>query len=306
MTTEERSTVAPIALFVYNRPWHTQQTIEALQRNVLAPESDLHIFSDDAKDKSVATEVKEVRRYIQKIDGFRSVTIHPRARNLGLAKNIIQGVTEIVNASDRIIVVEDDLVTSPHFLSFMNDALNLYEDNTDVVSIHGYIYPTEGELPETFFIKGADCWGWATWKRGWDLFNIDGRALLQQLEDSGRMHEFDFDGSYPYSEMLHDMIAGKNDSWAVRWYASAFLENKLTLYPGRSLVYNTGTDRSGTHGDGTDIFDTLLDNRPIAVQSITVEENLEAKPKIAEFFRSNRKIPLLQSLLKVVKKLINK
>jgi hypothetical protein len=304
--TTEATTPAPVALFVYNRPWHTQKTVDALQCNVLAPESDLHIFADGAKDKRDQREVDEVRRYIQKIDGFRSVTIHPRERNLGLARNIISGVTEIVNANDRIVVVEDDLITSPHFLSFMNDGLNIYENNTDVISIHGYIYPTVGELPETFFIKGADCWGWATWKRGWDLFNVDGTDLLQQLEQSGRLREFDFDGNFPYSKMLRDMIAGKNDSWAVRWYASAFLNNKFTLYPGRSLVYNSGNDGSGKHSDGTDIFDTLLDNQPVAVQSMKVEEDLDAKQRIAEFFRSSRRKPFLQTLLKVSRKLINK
>jgi hypothetical protein len=306
MSNEEPRKFAPIALFVYNRPWHTRQTVEALQSNLLAPESELHIYSDGARTESAQKDVDAVREYIRTIEGFRSVTVHTRSTNLGLAGNIVQGVTELVNTQGRIIVVEDDLVTSPHFLSFMNEALDLYEHHTDVISIHGYIYPTTGDLPETFFIKGADCWGWATWKRGWDLFNADGNALLQQLKEAGKLHEFDFEGSYPYSSMLQDMIAGKNDSWAVRWYASAFLANKLTLYPGRSLVFNTGADGSGTHGDGTGVFDTRLDNQPVAVQSIEVVEHQAAKARMIEFFRYGRKTTIAAKLQKAIKRLVDR
>ena len=128
---------------------------------------------------------------------------------------------------DKVIVLEDDLVTSPHFLQYMNDGLGIYERDDRVISIHGYSYPVHGKLPETFFLRGADCLGWATWKRGWDLFEDDGQRLLNELERRNLTRSFDFDGSYPYTQMLRDQIAGSNSSWAVRWYASAFLRDKL-------------------------------------------------------------------------------
>ncbi|HRU00618.1 MAG TPA: glycosyltransferase, partial [Victivallales bacterium] len=195
--------LAPIALFVYNRPWHTRQTVTALQNNELAAESELVVFSDGPKveknkekTKNNEEKVKEVRDYIKSINGFKTVKIIERTQNLGLANSIISGVTEIVNQYGKIIVLEDDLVTSPHFLRFMNEALDLYEKEEDVISIHGYVYPIP-DLPETFFLKGADCWGWATWKRGWDLFEPDGKKLLRELKEKKLLKRFDFNGTYP-------------------------------------------------------------------------------------------------------------
>ena len=158
--------LAPIVLFVYNRPEHTRKTVKALQDNDLTDESILYIFSDAAKNDDEVENVEKVREYIRTISGFKQIIIIEREKNYGLANSIISGVTEIVNKYGKIIVLEDDLVTSKYFLSFMNDALEIYKDENKVICIHGYIYPIKSELPETFFIKGADCWGWATWKRG--------------------------------------------------------------------------------------------------------------------------------------------
>ena len=238
---------APIALFAYNRPDHVRRTVEALQRNAGAVTSDLHVFSDAPRNPAAAEGVALVRDYIRRIDGFGTVEIVERERNLGLARSIVDGVTRLCHARGKVIVVEDDLITSPSFLGFMNDALAFYEGDSRVISIHGYCYPI-ADLPETFFLRGADCWGWATWKRGWDLFEPDGRKLLIELRRRSLTDDFDFDGSYPYTRMLEDQTHGKNESWAIRWYASAFLLNKLTLYPGSSLVQNIGADGSGIHG----------------------------------------------------------
>ncbi len=194
---ESVSAFAPIALFVYNRPWHIQQTVEALQKNDLAEDSDLFIFSDAPKKKEAVAAVQEVREYIKTVGGFKSVSIIERDINFGLANSIIDGVTRMCNEYGRVIVLEDDLVTSPYFLCYMNDALDLYEHEESVISIHGYIYPVAEKLPETFFLRGADCWGWATWKRGWELFEQDGRRLLEELCRQKLTDRFDFDNSYP-------------------------------------------------------------------------------------------------------------
>jgi len=277
--------LSPIVLFVYNRPDHTKKTIEALQKNNLAQESELFIFSDNYKYNESKTKVDEVRKYIETISGFKKIKIIKREINFGLAKSIISGVTEIVNHFGKIIVLEDDLVTSPYFLEYMNEALDLYEKENEIISIHGYVYPTKNKLPETFFIKGADCWGWATWKRGWDLFEPDGNKLLRELEKRNLIKEFDFYGNYNYSGMLKRQIAGLNDSWAVRWYASAFLANKLTLYPGKSLIQNIGQDNSGTHR-GERINQSSATNQKINIGGIEITENIEAKKNISQYFKS--------------------
>ena len=275
---------APIVLFVYNRPWHTQQTVEALQKNKLASESELFIYSDDAKNDDARVSVDEVRKYIDNITGFKKITVIKRDKNWGLANSIIDGVTKIVNEYGRIIVLEDDLVTSPYFLKFMNEGLTMYENEDKVASIHGYIYPIDN-LPNTFFIKGADCWGWATWKRAWDIFESNGEKILDELKSRRLEKEADFNNSYGFTQMLKDQIKGKNNSWAVRWYMSAFLKDMLTLYPGKSYVQNIGNDDSGTHCCVSDIFRVELCTSNNS-NRLELVENSDSRKKMEIFFNS--------------------
>jgi hypothetical protein len=280
--------LAPITLFTYSRPDHTRRTVECLLQNTLASESDLIVYSDAARTVEKQPAVDEVRAYLKTITGFHSVTIRLRPENFGLAKSIIQGVTEVIQQTDRIIVLEDDMVTSPHFLTYMNEALERYADDERVASIHGYVYPVDQPLPEAFFLPGADCWGWATWQRGWKNFNSDGQYLLSELKRRKLIHAFDFNGVYPYSKMLEDQISGANDSWAVRWYASAFLAGKLTLYPGRSLVHNIGNDSSGTHCGVVDQFDTVLSKTTIDIGCVDVQPSPEGRRAFEAFLRKSR------------------
>jgi len=278
----------PVALFVYNRLEHTKRTVEALQKNDLAKESELFVFSDRWKDEADKKKVEQVRKYLKTITGFKSIEVSERETNQGLANSIIAGVTEIINKYGRIIVMEDDLVTSPFFLTYMNEALDYYEKEEKVISIHGFIYPVKSSLPETFFLRGADCWGWATWKRGWDLFEKDGSKLLKELEENKLIKQFDLDGSFHYSNMLKRQVEGKINSWAIRWYASAFLAGKLTLYPSVSLVNNIGQDDSGTHRAYKNIYDTQIANRKIKIGNVLIEENVEARKILVKYFKSLR------------------
>jgi GT2 family glycosyltransferase len=282
---------APIVLFVYNRLNHTKRTVEALQRNEGAANADLFIYSDGPRTAGDEEKVNEVRNYLHTINGFRNVTIISRSRNFGLANNIIDGVTEIVNRFDEVIVLEDDLVTSPFFLRFMNDGLARYRNNEEVISIHGYIYPVSEKLPDTFFLKGADCWGWATWRRGWQLFNADASKLMEQLVSRKQQYDFDLDGCVAYTRMLQNQIDGKIDSWAIRWHASAFLHNKLTLYPGRTLVQNIGADDSGTHMKSAESHEDQLFEQAIHLQNIPVVQSNEARNSICRYFYHRKSLP---------------
>jgi hypothetical protein len=282
------SILSPIALFVYNRLWHVQQSIAALQRNALAGGSDLYVFSDAARDEHSTHAVQEVRDCIKRISGFKSLNIIERAHNFGLAKSIIDGVTLLCNRFGRVVVLEDDMVTSEYFLTYMNDALERYASDDRVISIHGYVYPIRQSLPEAFFLLGADCWGWATWDRGWRLFNPNGQLQLDELRRRRLINEFDFNASYPYSKMMEAQIRGDNDSWAIRWYASAFLAGKLTLYPGRSLVRNIGNDRSGTHCGDSDTYDVGLSAKPIDLRDVPVAPSLAGRTAFEAFFRASQ------------------
>ena len=276
---------APIVLFVYARLDHTQKTLEALKRNFLAEQSDLVVFSDGPKRADVAPAVESVRRYLRSVVGFKSVQIFERQTNLGLAASITVGVTRLCEAHGRVIVMEDDLVTSPYFLTFMNDGLDKYADTPKVAAISGFHPPFEADLPETFFQCDADCWGWATWKRGWNKFNPDGATLLAELKRRKLLRLFDQDGTYPYVRMLEDQVAGRIDSWAIRWRASVILNGMLSLYPRVSLTRNIGFDGSGTHGDMSDVWDHTLVAEPVQVKEIPLVHSKEA---FKAFVRFNR------------------
>jgi hypothetical protein len=209
-------------------------------------------------------------------------------------------VTSVCNEYGRAIVLEDDLVTSRWFLTYMNSALDLYADDPRVASIHGYCYPVTQTLPETFFLRGADCWGWATWSRAWRTFEPDGARLLEALSERKLLRAFDLDGNYAFSEMLRRQIAGKNDSWAVRWHASCFLADMLTLYPGRSLIQNIGNDSSGTHCEQSDEYMAEVSDAPVAMRRIDIEPSELARQAFARFLRSTRKGMLQRLFAKVV------
>ena len=279
--------LAPIVVFTYNRPEHTQRTLNALLMNPLANESDIIIYSDSARTANHKKAVDEVRSYLSEITGFRSIKVIHRDKNFGLAESIIQGITEVLQQSEKVIVLEDDMVVSPNFLEYMNEALEQFVDDDRVISVHGYVYPVDIELPEAFFIRGADCWGWATWRRGWEIFNPNGKYLLDELTRRGLLRFFDFNSTSPHSKMLKEQIKGGNDSWAVRWYASAFLANKLTLYPGRSLVNNIGNDSSGTHCNTTEDFDVELSKTSINLKNVIVDVSPIALEAFEYYFKKN-------------------
>ncbi len=279
---------APVALFVYNRPDHTGRTLQALSRNELAAQTDVTIYCDGSKSPEARSAVDATRAVARAARGFRSVRTVERETNLGLANSIITGVTEVCDEHGRIVVLEDDLVTAPTFLRFMNDALEKYESDLRVGSIHGYWYPAQQPVPENFFLRGASCWGWATWARSWRVFERDGSKLLAELEARDLTRAFDLDGAMAYTQMLRAQIAGRNNSWAIRWHASAFLAGLLQLSPGRSLVSNIGFDGTGTHCDTSTKFDVDLDGSRVQLLDVPVEQSDVARAALIHYYDSTR------------------
>lgn len=234
----------PIALFVYNRLDVLKITLSALKENFGIEEHTIIFFCDGPKENATQIDlekINQVRALIQKVDWCKNIIIKTKEYNYGLASSIVCGVTEVLTEYEAVIVLEDDIKTSPYFIKYMVDALNYYKDEEKVISISGFNHPIKCDkyTEEIFFFKGADCWGWATWKRGWDLFEIDGQKLLNKLIEKDCIYNFDFSGAYKYSKMLKNAIK-TNNSWAVKWHASAFINNKLTVCPVKSLVENVG------------------------------------------------------------------
>jgi hypothetical protein len=279
---------APIALFVYNRPQHTERTLKYLQQNEIAAESRLFIFSDAAKTPEDEDKVKEVRLILKTVYGFRKVEIIERKTNAGLANSITAGVTQLLRDYKQVIVFEDDLISSPHTLTYFNEALTRYRNEERVMHIGAYMYPLKANtLPQTFFYRAATSWGWATWQRAWDQFEPDIDNLIAQF-DAKKKKDFTIDNTMNFWKQMEDYKRGKNDSWAIRWYASIFLKGGLTLNPAQSLVNNIGHDGTGIHSGINDIYNVIINPKRITEFPDLVEENVEAYQMIKGFL-SNRK-----------------
>ncbi|MDD2475483.1 MAG: glycosyltransferase family 2 protein [Dysgonamonadaceae bacterium] len=277
--------LAPVILFTYNRPWHTQQVLHALQQNVLSEQSKLFVFSDGAKNPDDEVLVRKTRDILTQTKGFKEVTIIERPINFGLADNIINGVTSIIEEYGKVIVLEDDLITAPTFLTFMNNALSLYEDVDEVAHIHSFCY-SGLDLPDTFLIKWVGSLGWATWSNSWKLFNADGTKLLAEIKNKKLSRTFDFDGKYPYTRMLKRQVEGKNNSWAIRWNASLFLNNKLSLNTGKSLVHNIGFDGSGENSGTQNFYNmSLYEGNLDLIIPDEIKENAEARKQFENFYK---------------------
>jgi len=292
--------LAPIALFVYNRPEHTRRTLNNMQKNLLADESRLFIFSDGAKTAADESKVEQVRQLIKDVTGFKSVKIISSKQNLGLANSIIKGVTKLVNEYGKVIVFEDDLLSSPHTLQFFNDGLTRYINEDKVMHIGAYMFDLRDQtLPETFFYRIATSWGWATWARAWKDFEPDIDKLIAQF-DRPNISRFSIDGTGNFWKQMLEFKTGKNNSWAIRWYASIFLKGGLTLNPSHSLVQNIGHDGTGVHSNIEDIYQVKIAKKEVKEFPDEIKENEQAHIAIRDFLK-NRKGTFVKRIIRFVK-----
>lgn len=295
--------LAPIIVFCYNRPWHTEQTLRALAQNELASESVLYIFSDgpkiDATDEQVQ-KIADVRKVISSISGFKEIHIQNSDTNKGLADSIIDGVTNVVNQYEKVIVLEDDIITTKGFLKFMNEALTMYLHDERVMHICAYMWPHRRWLPETFFYEvpypGG---GWATWKRAWQHYNNDTEYLYNYYKDKWDI--FNKFGSNVLQKQLEENYNGTLKTWFIKWHAVMLQRDALTLYPHRSLTHNTGFDDSGSNCYSTTKFDNSKLANNIKVKRIPIRENKLAAHTIFDFYQGHwynrrRRLKMLKQL----------
>lgn len=304
--------LAPICVFSYDRPDHLRRTLEALSRNDLARESELYIFCDGPKpiaDEGIADVEGAndsarriwhgdaadypayIRRIADNVELAQSQTwpkaLHVIAQpcNKGLADSIVDGVTEVVGRHGRIIMIEDDVVTSKGFLRYMNEALELYKDDERVMHISGYMYPHKCRLPQTFFYPvpypGG---GWATWQRAWKHYNNDTAALFKYWD--GRWKEFDVHGGDNLSRQLRQNMDGTLKTWYVKWHAVLMQRGALTLYPGQSLTNNIGFDSSATNCYATNKFDVAVVDS-VKVLPVKVKTDKRAARVIYDFYQGH-------------------
>jgi len=243
---------APLTLFTYNRPTHTERVIASLLKNRLARETELFVYSDGPQKPADAPLVHHVRKILHSITGFRRVQIIEQDQNRGLANSVISGVSEVIQRFGKVIVVEDDLFLSPNFLAFMNAMLDFYRPFEKVYSVTGFSYPTgaihipKDYLYDVYLSHRCMSWGWATWIERWQTVDWKVTGFDRFLRDRRSQKLFNRGGE-DLSDMLKLQMIGEIDSWAIRWCYAHFQNRAFCLYPVRSFVRNLGFDQSGTH-----------------------------------------------------------
>lgn len=302
--------ISPIVLFTYNRPQHTMQTIESLKKNSLSLDSELFIYSDGPRNTNESrSAVAEVRKYLNGVEGFRKITILKSKTNLGLAKSVAKGVSEVVNKYGRVVVLEDDLITHPSFLNYMNNALERYQNDEKVMQISGHMFDVDIEAEtDAIFLPFISSWGWATWRRAWNHFDLNSSVPKILVKDNAIRYRFNLDGAYDYFRMLEAQMKGRIDSWAIIWYLNVFFESGIVLYPVKSFIQNIGFDGSGSHcGNSFPTNIKFNNNREEIYHHILfpdVSINQEAYKKIKIHLSSNQKI--VEKLKKILSKIIRK
>ena len=285
--------LAPIILFVYNRLDSTKKTVDALKNNLLAKESDLIIYSDgvnyiEETEKSVET----IRNYIKTITGFKNIKIIERKYNHGLYMNITSGVKEVIQIYGKAIIVEDDIVTSKYFLTYMNDSLNYYKTNNKIYSVCGFQWNIKTES-KVFGLNHFNCHGWATWEDRWDKFEHDNKYLYRAIIWKKLGKRFDLDGAYPFMKMLKN-----TNSWAIRWHSIIFLNNKLCVYSPHSLVKNIGD--IGVNSKGYNLYPTKIVNKKVCLKPIT-EEDTTMRKRLIQYYRRLLPKRILNKILRILK-----
>ena len=225
----------PVVIFAYKRKKHLENLISSLLRNEESSECHLIVYIDGPKDPSELPLVNEVRTYAKNIHGFKKVKIIEQQQNMGLARSIIDGVSEVFQDFESAIFLEDDLRVSRNFLKFIFNSLRHYQNYSNVVAVSGYSYPLIPRINKPYFLLGAETWSFATWKEKWQRVDFDIDNHVEHLKSKAFKDKLDRYG-FNFSEMLLLQQKNKIDSWGVRWWSSAVFSESYTLYP-LSLIH---------------------------------------------------------------------
>lgn len=301
--------LAPIVLFAFNRPEHTARTLGALSKNELASESDLFVYLDGPRNPDDSELIERVYRVIASIKGFKSIVINRKSANAGLASNIIKGVSDVISRHGRVIVIEDDMVTSPKFLKYMNDALEYYSNNKKVWHVSGFAESIGINRPKDSFLwRVMHCWGWATWADRWLHFEKKPQELVGTFTPE-MIKRFNLDGYQNFWAQVILNANGKISTWAIFWYATIFKNNGLCLSPFNSYVQNIGLDGSGVHCGVDDMRKNTASLNEVGVfcPAGKQEEDEYAVTLIKNYYRANTPrfyLRVYRSLKKRIKSLL--
>lgn len=287
---QSNSPYAPIVLFAFNRPDHLKKTLNTLARCELAAQSRVIVVIDGPRHEEDRRKQEMIISDLHVVSGFESVEVRAREFNVGLEQSISNGVTAVTTEYGRAIVLEDDILVSPHFLRFMNDALNFYQNKKEVWHISGWNFPiTDTDLPSSFLWRTALGWGWATWADRWQHYKRDPHTLIQ-CWDQIDIQAFNLHGSFDFWDQVVKNASGQLHTWAVFWYSTIFEHGGLCLNPTKAMTTNIGFDGSGTHDADIEFtlaydpqFDYAKDGLPTSLQ-----ENRKVVSAIIEYNKQSQ------------------
>ena len=236
--------LAPICLTAYRRPEHTRATLEALLKSPLAEHSTVYAFLDGPKTEDDVSAVAETRAVLEATKGFKDLQVSVSETNRGLASSITSSVSQVVDDAGRVIMIEDDIVTSPAFLHYMNKSLSFYEHSSHIWHVSGYAPDYQEQIRGAYAWRAMNCWGWGTWKDRWQHFEKNPQKLISEF-NAEDIHRFNIDGVKNFWNQVQLNAAGAMDTWAIFWYATIFKKNGLCMSPRHSYVQNIGFDGSG-------------------------------------------------------------
>lgn len=293
--------LAPICLFTYNRLFETKKTIQALQNNYLASSSKLYIFSDGPKNENDRVKVELLRKYLRTISGFESIQYNESLENKGLANSVIDGVQKVLNENDTIIVLEDDLVSTPNFLNFMNQALDYYQLQSKIQSVNAYSLQIKDLKESAYFQTRPASWGWATWSDRWDPEIFNKKIIQNEVSlNPTFLKDFTRTCGTDISRMLIRSIKNKNDSWYVRWAYNHFRTNRYSVFPEYSFISNIGHGIDATHCKGINSYPAILINEKQLTFELPDfrEPDPEISRKFLHYFSYAYKLQIRLELLK--------
>lgn len=297
-----------VVIFAYNRALNLSKLLDSIIESENWEKFEYFIYIDGPKLNEQPEAIWEVRKLAESFKdkvGASKVYIISRSYNIGLAQSVIQGVTEVFKNKRKAIILEDDLVLSKKSLMYFSRALDIYENEPKVGAICGYVPFKLHSQESTFFLNEASSWGWATWSDRWRGVNWNSKYLYEKIINSNRVYEFDSLGTYPFTEMLSLQNNEKIDSWAIRWQANLFLDNKLCLYPKESLINNLGFRGVGTHGTRDRRYEVkVCQDFDINIQPIKIQENSEARAALSNFYlRLTSNLGMRSRLMKLLVKI---
>ncbi|GAB3938576.1 glycosyltransferase family protein [Mucilaginibacter myungsuensis] len=252
---------APIVFFTYKRLTSVQKVIASLQKCQYVDQTEIYIFSDGPKTRAEVDKVNAVREYLRTIKGFKKVVLKFSDVNKGLATSIIEGITNIFQDNEAVIVLEDDLVVSKNFLAYMNQGIDYYKYNKKIFSISGYNIPMKvsSSYPYDIYLTyRSSSWGWASWRDRWETIDWEVKDYDEFRRSKDLKKAFNKGGS-DLTRMLRRQRMGQVNSWAIRWCYHQFKTNTYCVYPIVSKVKNIGFDITASNSNSYDRYNSPID-----------------------------------------------